>query len=116
MAQDREYPSYLTCVAEVLSNSPTPLSIETLVSRIAKERPVGSGARSAVYQAIGKLYQAIPVGTGRFGWLSSVCCGVSISDIPLRVEKFGRERCCWTSWNTLFSSLNSFRRTGLTCG
>ena len=70
MAKDREYPSYLTCVAEVLSNSPTPLSIDTLVSRIAKKRPVGSGTRSAVYQAIGKLYQAIPVGSGRFGWLS----------------------------------------------
>ncbi len=75
MAKDREYPSYLTCVAEVLSNSPTPLSIETLVSRIAKKRPVGSGARSAVYQAIGKLYQAIPVGSGRFGWLTCLLRG-----------------------------------------
>ena len=70
MARDREYPSYLTCVAEILSNSPTPLSVDTLVSRIARKRPVGSGARSAVYQALSKLYQAIPVGSGRFGWLS----------------------------------------------
>ena len=70
MAKDREYPSYLTCVAEILSSSPTPLSVDTLVSRIARKRPVGSGARSAVYQALGKLYQAIPVGSGRFGWLS----------------------------------------------
>ncbi|MDE0462926.1 MAG: hypothetical protein OXH93_10975 [Caldilineaceae bacterium] len=75
MAKDREYPSYFICVAEVLSNSPTPLSIDTLVSRIAKKRPVGSGARSAVYQAIGKLYQAIPVGSGRFGWLSCLLRG-----------------------------------------
>ena len=75
MAKDREYPSYLTCVAEVLSNSPTPLSIDTLVSRIAKKRPVGSGARSAVYQAIGKLYQAVPVGSGHFGWLSCLLRG-----------------------------------------
>ena len=75
MAKDREYPSYFTCVAEILSNSPTPLSIETLVSRIAKQRPVGSGARSAVYQAIGNLYQAIPVGSGRFGWLSCLLLG-----------------------------------------
>ena len=75
MAKDREYPSYFTCVAEILSNSPTPLSIETLVSRIAKQRPVGSSARSAVYQAISKLYQAIPVGSGRFGWLSCLLRG-----------------------------------------
>ena len=70
MARDREYPSYLTCVAEVLSNSPAPLSVDTLVNRIARMRPVGSGARSAVYQALSKLYQAVPVGSGSFGWLS----------------------------------------------
>jgi hypothetical protein len=70
MAKDREYPSYFTCVAEILSNSKTPLSVDTLVSRIANKRPVGNGVRSAVYQAISKLYQAIPVGPGRFGWLS----------------------------------------------
>ena len=70
MAKDREYPSYFTCVAEILSNSKTPLSVDTLVSRIANKRPVGNGARSAVYQAISKLYQAVPVGPGRFGWLS----------------------------------------------
>ena len=72
MADDRRYPSYFTCVAEILSGSKTPLSVDTLVSRIAIQRPVGSGARSAVYQAIGKLYQAIPVGSGRFGWLSGL--------------------------------------------
>ena len=70
MAQDRHYPSYFTCVAEILSNSKSPLSVDALVSRIANQRPVGRGARSAVYQAISKLYQAIPVGHGRFGWLS----------------------------------------------
>ena len=70
MAKDRQYPSYFTCVAEILSNSKTPLSVDTLVSRIAKKRPVGNGARSAAYQAISKLYQAVPVGPGRFGWLS----------------------------------------------
>ena len=75
MAKDREYPSYLTCVAEILSNSSTPLSVDTLVSRIARKRPVGSGARSAVYQALSKLYQAIPAGSGRFGWLSSLLRG-----------------------------------------
>ena len=75
MAKDREYPSYFTCVAEILSNAPTPLSVDTLVSRIAKRRPVGSGARGAVYQAISKLYQAIPVGSERFGWLSCLLRG-----------------------------------------
>ena len=66
MAKDRQYPSYFTCVAEILSNSKTPLSVDTLISRIAIKRPVGSGARSAVYQAISKLYQAIPVGAWAF--------------------------------------------------
>ncbi len=70
MAKDRRYPSYFTCVAEILSKSKTPLSVDTLVSRIETQRPVGSGVRSAVYQAISKLYQAIPVAPGRFGWLS----------------------------------------------
>ena len=70
MAKDRQYPSYFTCVAEILSNSKTPLSVDALVSRIAIQRPVGSGARSAVYQAINKLYQATPVEPGRYGWLS----------------------------------------------
>ena len=70
MAKDRQYPSYFTCVAEILSNSKTPLSVDALVSRIAIQRPVGNGARSAVYQAINKLFQAIPVEPGRFGWLS----------------------------------------------
>lgn len=70
MAKDRQYPSYFTCVAEILSNSRRPLSVDTLIARIANQRPIGNGARSAVYQAIGKLYQAIPAEPGRFGWLS----------------------------------------------
>lgn len=69
MAKDT-HPSYFTCVAEILSKSETPLSVDTLVSRIKMQRPVGSGVRSAVYQAISRLYQAIPVAPGRFGWFS----------------------------------------------
>lgn len=75
MALDRKYPSYSACVAEILSSSKTPLSVDSLIGRIATQRPVGRGARSAVYQAISRLYQAIPVGAGHFGWLSGLLRG-----------------------------------------
>lgn len=64
------YPSYAACVANALSNSRQPLSVDLLLSKIAGQRPLGKGARSAVYRAIGQLFQAVPVGPGRYGWLS----------------------------------------------
>lgn len=69
MAKD-SYPSYLSCVANILSNSFAPLTIDSLVTRIQAQRPVGKGVRSAVYQAVNKLYQAVPVAPGQYGWLS----------------------------------------------
>jgi hypothetical protein len=66
------HPSYLSCVANILSASATPLTMDKLVSHIETQRPVGKGVRSAVYQAISKLYQAIPVGPGQYGWLSAL--------------------------------------------
>lgn len=75
MVQEKEYPSYSTCVAELLSRSRTPLGVDSLLSSIERRRPVGPGARSAVYQAISALYQAIPVEPGRFGWLSCLLKG-----------------------------------------
>jgi hypothetical protein len=41
-----------------------------LIAKISNQRPLGKSARSAVYQALDKLYQAIPVAPGRYGWLS----------------------------------------------
>jgi hypothetical protein len=64
------YPSYAACVANALSNSRQPLSVDLLLTKIAGQRPLGKGARSAVYRAIGQLFQAVPVGPGRYGWLS----------------------------------------------
>jgi hypothetical protein len=66
------HPSYQSCVANILSASAAPLTMDTLLTRIEAQRPVGKGVRSAVYQAINKLYQAISVAPGQYGWLSSL--------------------------------------------
>jgi hypothetical protein len=64
------HPSYISCIADILSTSAVPLSMDSLVAGIQAQRPIGKGVRSAVYQAINKLYQAIPVAPGYYGWLS----------------------------------------------
>jgi len=69
MANIVQYPSYLDCVTDILNRAATPLSIDVLVKRVQTQRPTGKGVRSAVYQAIGKLFQAVPVAPGTFGWL-----------------------------------------------
>jgi hypothetical protein len=70
MSNAERYPSYLTCVAQVLSASPHPLSLDALLSTIERQRPMTKGARQAVHRAIKQLYQAVPVAPNRFGWLS----------------------------------------------
>ncbi len=67
-----EYPSYFDCVADIIGRSDTPLTVDMLVEQVRAKRPTGKGVRSAVYQAIGKLYQAVPTAPGTFGWLSSL--------------------------------------------
>lgn len=69
------YPSYVDCVAEALSNANTPLTIEQLLEQVGKRRPLGTGARSAAYRAINKLFQAVQVEHGVFGWLSRILAG-----------------------------------------
>ncbi len=69
------YPSYAACVAHALSNSEQPLSVDVLLNKVASQRPVGKGARSAVYRAISKLFQAVPVAPGRYGWLTYLLNG-----------------------------------------
>jgi hypothetical protein len=83
------YPSYAACVAHALSNSRQPLSVDLLLTKIAGQRPLGKGARSAVYRAIGQLFQAVPVGPGRYGWLSHLLAG-SIFRHPLTSEETRR--------------------------
>ncbi|MBI3959605.1 MAG: hypothetical protein HY328_12420 [Chloroflexi bacterium] len=73
-----QYPSYFDCVADILDQSTAPLSVDEMVDRVKAQRPTGKGVRSAVYQAIGKLYQAVPVAPGTFGWLSSLLKGQTL--------------------------------------
>lgn len=70
MGKSERYPSYATCVARALSASAQPLSIDALLSTIGRQRPVGKGARHAIYRAIREIYQAVPVAPSRIGWLS----------------------------------------------
>jgi len=75
MSELERYPSYAACIAKALSGSLQPLSVDALLSEVANERPLGKGARSAIYRAIQKLFQAVPVGPGRYGWLSHLLSG-----------------------------------------
>lgn len=70
MEQSERYPSYITSVANALSTSSQPLSVDALVDKVRGQRPIGKGVRSAVYRALKQLYQAVPVGHGQYGWLS----------------------------------------------
>jgi hypothetical protein len=70
MGKSERYPSYATCVAHALSTSAQPLSIDALLSTIGRQRPLGKGARHAIYRAVRQLYQAVPVAPSRIGWLS----------------------------------------------
>lgn len=83
------YPSYAACVAHALSNSRQPLSVDLLLTKIAGQRPLGKGARSAVYRAIGQLFQAVPVAPGRYGWLSHLLAD-SLFRHPLTSEEARR--------------------------
>ncbi len=70
MSELDRFPSYAACIAKALSASRQPLSVDALLAEVANARPVGKGARSAVYRAIQSLFQAVPVAPGRYGWLS----------------------------------------------
>lgn len=70
MEQSERYPSYVASVANALSGSAQPLTMDTLVDKVRGQRPISKGVRSAVYRAIKQLYQAVPVAPGQFGWLS----------------------------------------------
>lgn len=83
------YPSYVDCVAEALRSAPGPLTVDNLLEKIAEQRPLGSGARSAAYRAINKLFQAVQVEAGVFGWLSTILRGNSIRH-QLSVEEIRR--------------------------
>lgn len=83
------YPSYAACVAHALSTSRQPLSVDILLTKVGGQRPLGKGARSAVYRAIGQLFQAVPVGPGRYGWLTHLLAE-SVFRHPLTSEEARR--------------------------
>ncbi len=89
MEQIERYPSYETCVVKALSASDQPLTVDALVEQVKRQRPIGKGARSAVYRAIRKLFQAVPVAPSRFGWLSHLLQGSTIRH-PLTSEEARR--------------------------
>jgi len=69
MSNASRFPTYATCVERVLSHSLEPLTIEELVEGVRNHRPITKGARSAIDRALESLYQAVPLGDSRFGWL-----------------------------------------------
>jgi hypothetical protein len=89
MNRVERYPSYAACVAQALSSSEQPLSVDVLLSKIASQRPLGKGARSAVYRAINKLFQAVPVAPGRYGWLSHLLVNTAFRH-PLAIDEVRR--------------------------
>jgi len=89
METTARYPSYATCVVRALSASQQPLSIDALLTTIGRQRPVGKGARQAVYRAIREIYQAVPVAPSRIGWLSHLLQGSTFRH-PLATEEARR--------------------------
>lgn len=89
MSTQERYPSYLTCVAQTLSTSAHPLSLDALINHIERQRPITKGARQAVHRAIKQLFQAVPVAPNRFGWLSRLLTG-NIFRHPLTTEEARR--------------------------
>ena len=65
-------PSYVVCIAQILADAPSSLSIDELTDALKEHRPLNKGTRSAIYRALNKLYQAVPVGAGQYGWFSSL--------------------------------------------
>jgi hypothetical protein len=89
MEQSERYPSYVVSVANALSTSVQPLSIDALVEKVRGQRPISKGVRSAVYRALKQLYQAVPVGEGQYGWLTHLLQG-NIFRHPLSGEEARR--------------------------
>lgn len=89
MGKSERYPSYASCVARALSASQQPLTIDGLLSVIGRQRPLGAGARRAVYRAVRELYQAVPVAPSRIGWLSHLLQGNTFRH-PLTAEEVRR--------------------------
>lgn len=75
MPRINRHPSYVDCVAQALSSAINPLSMDELVEAVAAQRPLTKSARTAIYQAISKLHQAVPLGDSLYGWLDRLLLG-----------------------------------------
>ena len=66
-------PDYFSCVATALQSAKQPLSVDDLV-RITEPHLPASGEKpyAMVYRALEKLFQAVPIVEGKYGWLSTV--------------------------------------------
>ena len=89
MEQSERYPSYVVSVANALSTSVQPLTVDALVEKVRGQRPTSKGVRSAVYRALKQLYQAVPVGEGQYGWLTHLLQG-NVFRHPLSAEEARR--------------------------
>jgi hypothetical protein len=89
MNNSERYPSYVSCVAHLLSASSQPLSVDALISGIERQRPITKGARQAVHRAINQLFQAVPVAPNHYGWLSHLLSN-NIFRHPLTSEEARR--------------------------
>ncbi|MCB9150142.1 MAG: hypothetical protein H6641_15400 [Caldilineaceae bacterium] len=66
-------PDYFTSIANVLQTVDQPVTIDELVERTAQYLPSANEKPQAlVRRALEKLYQAVPMGQGKYGWLSNL--------------------------------------------
>ncbi len=86
MTSASTFPSYLGCVAKALRTARRPLTMDELVVAVAKERPIGKGVENAILRSVESLYQAVPAGNNRYGWLTYLLDGSSVCH-PLTGEE-----------------------------
>lgn len=72
------YPSYVECVMRSLMAAREPLTIEALIADVGRTRPMTKVGRTAIQRAMDGLYQAVPVGSTRVGWLAHLWRGSTI--------------------------------------
>ncbi|MEZ4659824.1 MAG: hypothetical protein R2911_19895 [Caldilineaceae bacterium] len=66
-------PDYFTAIAHALHAADQPLTVDELVHRTAQHLPsTHETPQAMVHRALEKLYQAVPVGSGKYGWLSTL--------------------------------------------
>ena len=70
-----DFQNIVADVADVMRTSPQPLRVEDLVSQMSAWGLPTQSIGSAVNRALNRLYQAVPVAAGQYGWLSHLLDG-----------------------------------------